>query len=136
MEFPVQLQQRIINFLINLPNIDGLDSQKALIFQAELDPKIRINIPVNLPRGQFILRLVEILIDYDGRYSLEAILKTAADLVGQDKRAVCETLLEELRLLPVDRFDKRVQDKSIFSWEQVHEFCKNITYSRMATVRN
>ncbi len=103
MELPFELQQRIVKFLAELPNIQDSHAQQALLNSAGLDQQLHKQIPINVPPGQFVELLMPILIQYgelrDGRNALAAFLDAAKKYVGQDRQEYCDTLLQELRAL-------------------------------------
>lgn len=120
MELPFTLQKKIVDFLTSLPNMHVIDSQRALIYQAGLDAQLQDQIPFGSPPAQFVPLLVSTLIQYgrlnDGRNALEAVLETAKNYVGQDRKAYCEILLQELRAIakgPSQVFSKHVEKPSL-----------------------
>jgi hypothetical protein len=100
MELPVTLQQRIIAFLSQLPNINTTSSREALLLSAGLDFDLHGQIDCSGPSGPFFPRLLATLWQYgvlqDDRYALEAVLDAAQQMVGQDRRAICAALLAEI----------------------------------------
>lgn len=103
MNLPVELHNKIVEFLISLPNIHSSEARRALILTAGIDARIEKQLNFDKPPTEFVPSLMAILLDYgkleDGRHSLIAILETAKDSVGQDRREDCETLIDELRPL-------------------------------------
>lgn len=100
MQLPVELQNKIINFLVSLPNIHDGDTQRALIYQAGIDSQLQAQISFGKPPAQFVPSLVSLLLSYgkgeDGRYVLETVLEAAKYYVGYDRKLYCDRLLEEL----------------------------------------
>ena len=92
--------KKIIDLLSSLPNIHDADSQRAFIYKAGLETKLQSQISVGKPPTQFASLLVSTAISYgklsDGRHALEAIVMTAKDYVGQDKKTYCDKLIQEL----------------------------------------
>ena len=101
MELPGNLQKRICDFLISLPNLQDAESQRAFIYNAGLDSQLQSQIPFGKPPIQFVPSLLVILTNYgklsDERYALEAVLEIAKNYVGRDKQEYCTTLLHEVR---------------------------------------
>ncbi len=101
MELPLELNQKIIQFLTSLPNIHDSNSRSALIYSASLDERLQNMINASGAPAQFFPQLVPILLNYgklrDGRDALEAVLGAAKNSVGQEKRAYCDALIRELR---------------------------------------
>lgn len=100
MELSVKLQNQIIEFLRSLPNLGDVKARQAFIFDAGLDPELKDQIPVDEPPAQFIPLLLSILRAYgqlnDERDALEAVLETAKNYIGQDKRKYCESLIRKV----------------------------------------
>jgi hypothetical protein len=71
-------------------------SRSGIFLSRELQQQIIFGEP-----SHFLQLLVSALIKYgklkDGRNALEAVLVSAKDYVGRDKRAYCESLLQQLR---------------------------------------
>jgi len=104
MKLPVKLQNRIIDFLKSLPNIDDTTKRRAFIYSASLDHDLQNQLSFDQPVAQFVPELVTLLLKYgklhDGRYALEAILATAQNFIGEDRRIKeCKPLIEELNIL-------------------------------------
>ena len=101
MKLSLNLQKKVIEFLLSLPNISDSDSQKALIYQAGLDSELQAQILFGRSTAQFVPLLVLTLSKYgklkDGRYALEAILVAAKSSVGEDRKIYCDTLLHDIR---------------------------------------
>jgi eukaryotic-like serine/threonine-protein kinase len=112
---PVELQNKIIDFLISLPNIHDSEAQRALLYLSGLDTQLQAQIPIGMPPAQFIPSLIAILLDYgamdDNRHALEAVLEATKQYVGQDRKIYCDTLVEELRALIKEhpRLNKRIK---------------------------
>ena len=100
MEISSKLKNKIVKFLISIPNIDDSNSQRALVYDAGLDPALLQQISFGTPSGQFIRLLVSTCISYgiltDGRNPIETILESAKDKVGLDKRRQCNEFIQEL----------------------------------------
>ncbi len=100
MDLPVALRHKIVDFLASLPNIHNNETQQAFVFQAGLDDQLQNHLPFGKTTAQFVPRLVALTIKYgrlqDGRNALEAILESAKDHVGLDKRKQCDCILKEL----------------------------------------
>lgn len=101
MKISTKLNKEIIDFLASLPNIYDSDSQRSIIYHAGLDSELQKQIPFDKPLAQFVPLLVSILLDYgeldNGQQALEAVLETAKNYVGQDKRDYCDKLMQELQ---------------------------------------
>lgn len=94
------LHQKIVEFLTSLPNIDKTDALRALLYSAGLDQQLHDQIEVAGPPAQFFQLLVSTLSAYgtleDGRNPLKAILESAKGSVGQERRAYCDALIQEI----------------------------------------
>ena len=94
------LRQSIVQFLMSLPNIQDHAMQRALVDGAGLDPELLHQIRFSEPVRQFVELLVSTSSQYgrlnNGQTALEAILVAAKTYVGQDKRAICNRLIQEL----------------------------------------
>lgn len=103
-ELPHDLNNKIISFLEQLPGFNSNNSYNTLILKAGLDLELDRQIQRDVPPTNFITLLVSTLQQYgtlhDGRDALEAVLEAAKQWVGQDKRSVCDGLIQELRELP------------------------------------
>lgn len=101
MGLPVELNNKIVEFLKSLPNIHDSNSQRALLLGAGLDSGLHDQIYFSGPPAQFFQLLIPTLLSYgtlkDGRDALEAVLEVAKNSVGQDKQRECDTLIQELR---------------------------------------
>ncbi len=101
MELPFSVQKKISKFLLSLPDIHDISSRKALLSHAGIDSAIQDQIVFDKPSSQFVSLLVTKLSTYgrlnDGRNALEAILSTAKEYFGLDKRIYCDALIQELR---------------------------------------
>ena len=64
MKLPVELQNRIIDFLVSLPNMHDSESQRSLIYRAGLDIQVQVHIPIGQAPFQFASSLVSILTNY------------------------------------------------------------------------
>lgn len=98
---PGELYQKIIEFLKSIPNIDNLDTRKALVLTAGLDTELQQQLDFTGSPAQFVPKFVSTLCDYgilkDRRYALEAILEAAKKLVGQDRKDRSDKLIQELK---------------------------------------
>ena len=96
------LQDNVINYLKSLPNAHNSDGQRAMLYQAGLDRALQEQIPYHLPPAQFFPLLVSILVEYgkleSGQYALIAVLEASKNYIGDDKKAYCDKLLEELQV--------------------------------------
>lgn len=101
MSLPQELHNKIVDFLLSLPNIHDNNMQRALIYSAGLDSQLQHQITIDGPPAQFVRLLVSTLLDYgkleDGRHALEAVLEAARNSVGQDRRDYCDTLIQEFQ---------------------------------------
>ncbi len=101
MEIPSALRQKIVDFLLSIPNINDNKSQQALIYDAGLDRRLQFQINFGGSSIQFFQLLVSTLIQYgtlkNGRNALEAVLDSAKNYIGQDRRSYCNKLIQEFR---------------------------------------
>ncbi len=78
MGVPVELNNKIVEFLKSLPNIHDSNSQRALLLTAGLDTELQDQIYFSGPPTQFFQLLIPTLLSYgtlqDGRDALEAVL--------------------------------------------------------------
>ncbi len=99
MELSGTLQNKIIEFLKSLPNLDDKSGRQAFIYSTGLDSQLKDQISFDEPPAQFVPLLVSQLLKYgmlnNGRYALESVLQEAKNYIGQDKKEYCETLLQE-----------------------------------------
>ena len=107
MELTVILQNKIIDFLKSLPNLDDIRSRQAFIFSVGLDSQLYDQIPFDETPAQFAPLLVSRLLKYgklnDGRHAIEAVLETAKHYIGQDKQAYCNSLIKELHTIDISQ---------------------------------
>ena len=100
MEVSVELRQKIIDLLTAIPNISDPQVRQALIHSAELDPQLRNQISFVSSSGAFFQLLLSTLIQYgrlnDGRHAIAAILEASKAFLGQDGRAYCDELINEI----------------------------------------
>ena len=100
-DLPHALNQKIVEFLIAIPNIFDEDTRKSLIYSAGIDKQLRNQLRTAGTPTQFSQLLVSNLSKYgrleDGRLALVAILNSAAQQVGSDKRNYCESLIREIQ---------------------------------------
>lgn len=99
--FPLALHQKLIDFLLSLPNIYDKGTQQALINSACLDNQLKSQINFSGSPEQFFKLLLPTLHNYgrleDGRYAFQALLEATKQYVGQDKRDYCDKLCQELK---------------------------------------
>ncbi|MDY0093264.1 MAG: HAD hydrolase-like protein [Candidatus Vecturithrix sp.] len=131
MRLPIELQKEIIEFFESLPGIDNENGQKALILKAGLDSQLEKQIDFGKPLAQFIPLLILTLLNYgtleDGRNALKAVLLASKDLIGPDKRAICDALIK--RIDPNNRPDSDEQTNQ-------YEFYNHLAPSHfMETIR-
>lgn len=118
------LPLKIVEFLTSMPNMYDSHALRALLYNAGLDTQLQNNLNFALPPAQFFPLLVPTLSNYgtleDGRNALKAVLEATKNYVGQEKKAYCDTLIQELdRCLqnpeyvppqPVDTFERRAHE--------------------------
>lgn len=99
-DMSLTLRQQIVAFLKGIPNIHDSSSQQAFLSSAGFDETLENQLYVGKPPAQFIELLVSTCLKYgrlqDGRHSLNAVLEASRAFVGQDKKAYCDTLMQEL----------------------------------------
>ncbi len=112
MELPSELKNGIVEFLKSIPNIYDTKERFALIYCSSSDKQLQDQIRFDGPVNQFCELLVHTLFSYgklnDGQYALEAVLETAKNKVGQDRKEYCNTLIQSLH-----RFQKECSTISI-----------------------
>ena len=64
MEIPIKLKQKIIDFLVTLPDIHDGDSQRAWLYYAGLDSQLQEQLLFGKPLMQFIPLLVSKSLHY------------------------------------------------------------------------
>lgn len=100
MDLPFELNKEIVDFLTSLPNINDSNGQQTLIHRAALDEQLQRQIKFPGSAVQFFDLLVPVLVRYgqleDGRDALEAVLESAKDFVGLDRKKDCDVLIQEL----------------------------------------
>lgn len=98
---PADLTQAIVAFLITLPNIQDHQAQQAFLVSAGLDAALLAQLHVNQPPKPFMELLVASCVSYgqlaDGRHALIALLEAAQQMVGADRRAECEALMQHIQ---------------------------------------
>ena len=101
MGITIALRRNIVEFLTNLPTIHDNHGQQAFLHSAGLDEELLNQLPVGTPPTHFVELLISMCLKYgrlhDGRYSLEAVLKTAKNYVGQNGKASCDAFIGEYR---------------------------------------
>ncbi len=115
MELPVELQQKIVEFLKSAPNIHDSGTQRSIIYNAGLDARLQDQIQFSGSAEQFVSLLVPLLCDYgrleDGRTALVAVLRSARDGVGRDKQAYCDLLIRDVQAIAPDEAEVVRQNK-------------------------
>lgn len=100
MEISSGLRTTIITFLQDLPSVDDRNGRLGLLLEASLDQTLLNLITFEGAKTIFFQQLVQVLLQYgqlpDERYALQAVLETAKNRVGEDKRKYCDTLLLRL----------------------------------------
>lgn len=96
-----QLRQKIVDFLVSLPNIQDNNARNAFIESVGFDSQLHAQIDFSGAAATFFHRLLANLRGYgslnDGRNAIEALLKTAKNYIGPDRQADCESLIDEFR---------------------------------------
>ncbi len=111
----------IISLLQSLPNINDSTGQQGFIRSARVDERLFKQIQFGGSTAQFFQLLVPGLAEYgtldDGRDPLEAILEAAKSCVGQEKRAICDQLMQQLyaagRPNPRQRQEQAAQQQAL-----------------------
>ncbi len=107
MKLSVILRSKIIDFLLSLQVMHSADSQRAFIYRAGLDTKLRAQILFGQSPAQFVPLLVSHLISYgkleDGRNALESVLECTKNYVGHDRVMYCDALIREIHATPPER---------------------------------
>ncbi len=134
-DLPFDVQQRCIDLLTSLPGFHHRDAFQALLNSAGLDSQLQAKIHVDAPSAEFFHTLVPTLFLYgtlrDGRNALKAVLESAKASVGQEKRELCQRLIQDVdtalsrQKQPVSRshgFLQAVRDDSglLTGWDQEH----------------
>ena len=100
----MELRNQIVELLKSLPNIHETRERRALIYNATMDLELEDQIEFEGTAEQFCQLLVKTFEKYgtlkDGRHALVAILEAAKNRVGQDKKEVCEVLIQKLLPAP------------------------------------
>lgn len=95
------LHNKIIDFLLSLPNVSDSRTLQALLNNAKVDSPLQNQIDLSGPPAHVFSLLVSTLYKYgeldDGRNALICILESAKGLVGQPKKSEGDKLIEELR---------------------------------------
>jgi hypothetical protein len=99
-QLPFTLRKKIVEFLASLPNVHDSSALRAFLYNAGLDTQLQNQIKFDVPPAQFFQLLVPTLWSYgtlgDGRNALKAVLESAKDYVGQQRKEYCDTLIREL----------------------------------------
>jgi uncharacterized protein YjbI with pentapeptide repeats len=97
---PTSVKQAIVAFLITIPNIQDHRAQQAFLQSAGLDDILLAQLPVNEPPKPFMELLVTSCVSYgqltDGRHALIAVLEAAQQLVGIDRQAEADALIQQI----------------------------------------
>jgi len=103
LRIPTPLCQKIVDFLVSLPNIQDNNNRQALIGSIGFELELYAQIDFSGASAIFFQRLLSTLSSYgklkDGRHAIEALLNTAKKTVGLDRQAYCDNLISELRRL-------------------------------------
>lgn len=100
MELPVELKNKIVEYLTSLPNIEDRNVRRALISRAALDDQLENSINFDVAgTDPFFHLLVRDLSRFgelrDGRDALEAVLKAAKKSVGRNIKPEYDILIQE-----------------------------------------
>lgn len=99
-KFPFTLHKKIVEFLMSIPNVHDSNALRAFLYNAGLDTQLQNHLNFALPSAQFFQLLVATLSEYgtltDGRNAVNAVLESAKNYVGQQKREECDILIQEL----------------------------------------
>lgn len=102
MQLTLELNKKIIDFFNNLPNIESLETRKALLNSASLDKMLINQINFHVSTQKFVESVVNILISYGnleyGRDALEAALEAAKNFIGIEGQNSAQGLIQELRI--------------------------------------
>ena len=100
-EIPFELQQESVNVLVALPNIHDMKVAQALISSVGFDAQLLGKIEFSGAPQPFFQTLVSLLSSYgtleNGRHALAALLHSAKDSVGQEKRTRCDRLIQAIQ---------------------------------------
>ncbi len=100
MTLSAALHKKVVNFLTSLPGISDNTSLLAFINSASLDTELKSQIKYPGSSTEFFNLLVPQLIQYgqleDGRNALVAILNSAKDRVGWNKKECYDALIQEI----------------------------------------
>lgn len=100
MSLPVDLRQRIAEFLIPIPVFMDSRERRAVAIRAGFDDQIVAQIDFSGSPREFVHRLISLCLNYgalqDGRNALVAILETVREDVGYDARELCDTFITAL----------------------------------------
>jgi internalin A len=117
MQLTVELNKKIIDFFNYLPDIDSLETRKALLNSASLDKALINQVNFNASTKEFVASVVEILLTYGnleaGRDALEVVLEAAKNFIGIEGQNRAEELIQELRIT-----GKRFQTSSKLAYRQ------------------
>ncbi len=101
---PGQLNKAIADFLTSIPNMNDAGMYRTLLYSAGLDQALLNQISFSGPPVQFVYMLISTLSAYgaleDGRNALAAILQSAQNYVGPDRKAECERLIQAIQTPP------------------------------------
>ncbi|MCP4428724.1 MAG: CHAT domain-containing protein, partial [Chloroflexi bacterium] len=101
---PGQLNKAIADFLTSIPNMNDAGMYRTLLYSAGLDQALLNQISFSGPPVQFVYMLISTLSAYgaleDGRNALAAILQSAQNYVGPNRKAECERLIQAIQTPP------------------------------------
>jgi len=128
MEISKELITDVISFLQNLPLVNDKNGRAGLLLEANIDQSLFHLISFEGANSIFFSELVYLFLQYgqleDGRYALQAILETAKNRIGLDKRKYCDTLL--LRW-------QQYQQKQLINFSQSESNNQNINSTTIQT---
>lgn len=96
MLLPIELRNRIIEFLVRYPDIHTVNGRRALIYSASLNEYLQRRIQFEGTTNEFCQLLVTQLLE-DGRNTLKVVLAAVKDTVGKDWREYYEVLINDLQ---------------------------------------
>ena len=90
MKLSVTLRNKIIEFLLSLPQIHDSKTQEILIYSAGLDLQLEKQVTFGGSASHFVNQLVTTLINYgkldNGQYAIESLLEATKNYIGQDRK--------------------------------------------------
>ncbi|GAK49080.1 pentapeptide repeat protein [Candidatus Moduliflexus flocculans] len=97
---PPALTQEIVAFLVALPDIHDRLKQQAFLLSAGLDAELFNQLHIGEPPTSFINALISNCMTYgqlnDGRHALIAVMNAAKQLVGKNRQADADTLIQQI----------------------------------------